>query len=188
MSKSDIQATVKRAEKRLNEALGELEEAASPLQRQILEMRLQACIFQYDICAQMASVISNDPAGFAKTVALNGMVLRLFEYDQVLNKQVVAPLLDLAEKRRISFEREALKQAYEKWQGEIRKIEQWSGVGDKAAGDGSPDISAQTMLLKQLDVGRVMSVTQAFLGFNVRLLKALNSVGEIIPAANRDPV
>ena len=181
MSEPDVQATVKRAEKRLNEALDELEEASSPLQRQILEMRLQACIFQYDICVQMASLIRNDPAGFAKAVALKGMVLRLFEYDQVLNRQVVAPLLDLAEKRRISFEREALKEAYEKWQGEIRKIEQWSGVMDRTAGDGAPDISTQVKLLKELDVGRAMGVTQAFLGFNVRLLKALDSTVEILP-------
>ena len=180
MSESDIQNTVKRAEDRLNEALSELEEAASPLQRQILEMRLQACIFQYEICAEMASLIGNAPAGFAASVAIKGLVLRLFEYDLVLNGCVVTPLLALAKERRISFDQEALQLACDRWQGMLRQIERWSGLRDQSAGDDAPDISVQVKLLKELNIDRVMNVTQAFLGFNLGLLKVLDGAGEIL--------
>lgn len=178
MSEPDIQATVKRAEDRLNAALGELEEAASPLQREILEMRLQACIFQYDVCAEMASLIRNAPTGFAASVAVRGLVFRLFEYDLILNRCVVAQLLALAKERKISFDQEAVQLACDRWAGALRQIEPWAG--NQAAADSAPDIATQVKLLKGLNIQRVINVTQAFLGFNLSLLKALNGVGEII--------
>lgn len=178
----DIQSTVKRAEDRLNSALSELEKASSSLQRQILEMQLQTCIFQYDICAEMASLIRNAPAGFAASVALKGLVLRLFEYDLVLNRHIVPRLLALAEDQQISVDRENVELAGDRWKGALRQIEQWAEAWNKAAGESDPDIRTQVKLLKELNIGRVMNVTEAFIGFNLRLLKTLGEAGKGIPA------
>jgi len=63
---SDIDEVVAAAEDRLNAAYAEYEEARDGIPIEFNAMRLQASIFQYDICVEMAGLLRNSPTGFAQ--------------------------------------------------------------------------------------------------------------------------
>jgi hypothetical protein len=63
------------AAERLNSAYAEFEEARNGIPIEFNEMRLQASIFQYDICAEMTGFLRNAPSGFARNVALKGLIV-----------------------------------------------------------------------------------------------------------------
>ncbi|MGY6216558.1 hypothetical protein ACW73L_15485 [Methylolobus aquaticus] len=173
----DLDASVRKAEKNLNDALRHFEAARGGLDQEFVELKLQACIFQYDVCAEMVSVIRNQPSGFASSVALKGLVLRLFEYDLVLNKHLIPRMLALAKKRGIPVGREDLRARRQKWKSELRQLQDWSSVRNQAAGHYCTDIQSQVSLLKCLNVDGVMTVTRAFLSFNMDILVMLRDAG-----------
>jgi hypothetical protein len=139
---------------------------------------LQATIFQYDICAEMVSFLRNKPTGFAASVAMNGLVLRLYEYDNLMNTTFIPRLLELAEVRGISFDKVTVKSAQAAWKADLVRLKRWSNFRNKVAGHYDKDLRAQVALLKEIDPAVVLSVTRAFLSFNVALLASLRDAGK----------
>ncbi len=173
----DLDAFVRTAEKNLNESLRHLEEVRDPITREFIELKLQACIFQYDVCAEMASVVRNQPTGFAVSVALKGLVLRLFEYDLALSKHLIPKMLSLAKVRGIAVDREDVREQRRKWKAELKVLQRWSDVRNEAAGHYGSDLQFQIDLLSSLSFDQVMLVTKAFLSFNMGLLVLLRDAG-----------
>jgi hypothetical protein len=169
---------VKRAEVNLNDSLYHFEHAHSSLAQEFVELKLQACIFQYDICAEMASVLRNQPTGFAMSVALKGLVLRMFEYDQVLNKRLIPRLLALAKARGVAIDGSSVKALRKEWKSELVQLGSWHEVRNQAAGHYGQDLVEQVALLKTLTLDSVMSVARGFLSFNMQLLVLLRDAGK----------
>lgn len=145
---------------------------------EFVELKLQATIFQYDVCAEMVSFVRNKPSGFAAAVALKGLVLRLYEYDDLLNSTFIPRLLELAEKRGIGFDKAKVKAARSNWKAELARVRRWSSFRNEVAGHYGKDFKSQVALLKSLDPGDVMAVTKAFLSFNLALLHGLAEAGK----------
>lgn len=177
MTNIDFDKLIKKAEQNLNDSLRHYEEAPTALALEFVELKLQGCIFQYDICAEMVAILRNNPKGFASSVALKGLVLRLFEYDQVLNKRLIPRLLKLAQNRGIEIDNSSIKDLRKKWASELTDLQAWHKVRNQAAGHYGIDIAKQVELLKTLNLDNVMSVTQAFLSFNMGLLVFLRDAG-----------
>jgi hypothetical protein len=173
----DIQHAVRKAEANLNRALAEYERTSELLELEFREIKLQACIFQFDICVEMAGIIQNRPTGFAASVALKDLVLRLYEYDQLLNKHLIARLLALAKARNILIDREFIRAQRRQWRSELSRPQQWSDVRNKAVGHYEKNLSLQVQLLKTLSVSEVFEVTQAFLQFNMGVLQLVRDAG-----------
>lgn len=174
----DFEEFIKRAEHNLNDSLRHFEEAPNAaLAQEFVELKLQACIFQYDICAEIVGVRRNNPEGFACSVALKGLVLRLFEYDQVLNKHLIPRLLKLAQTRGIPIDSSAIKDLQKKWKSELTELKAWHEVRNQAAGHYGQDIAKQVGLLKSLSLDGVMAVVGGFLNFNMGLLVILRDTG-----------
>ena len=168
---------VRKAAANLNEALADYESTSSSLALDFRELKLQICIFQFDICSEMASLVNNHLSGFASSVALKGLVLRLYEYDQILSKHLVARLLALASARGIAIDSSEIKIQRKRWRSELLRLRQWEDVRNEAAGHYGKNLGRQISLLKTLDRDEVMSVTQAFLQFNKAILNVLRSAG-----------
>jgi hypothetical protein len=145
--------------------------------REFVELKLQASIFQYDVCAEMVGFMRNKPVGFAAAVALKGLILRLYEYDQLINSSFLPRLLALARARRMPFGAPDVKMMRDPWKLELKRLRGWSAVRNQAAGHYGRNFGRQVALLKQLDPADVMKVTAAFLSFDFALLRALAAIG-----------
>lgn len=172
-------ATIHRkAARNLEDSLRHYEEAPGGLARDFVELKLQVTIFNYDVCAEMVSFMRNKPTGFAAAVALKGLVLRLYEYDDLMNKTFIPRLLGLAVSRGVPFDKATVKAARSNWKVELNRLKRWASFRNEVAGHYGKDLKAQVSLLKQLDPDEVMSVTRAFLSFNMALLVGLRDVGK----------
>ncbi|WP_152602795.1 hypothetical protein [Caballeronia sordidicola] len=172
----EIDDVLAAAEERLNSAYAEYEEARDGIPIEFNEMRLQATIFQYDICAEMTGLIRNAPLGFARNVALKGLVHSLFEYDLTLN-QLIPRLLDLMKARKLPIDQQDIKAQRKKWAVEFRRLRAWSGARNVATGHYSPELAKQVEALKGIDSAEVMEVCTAFLSFNMAILHILAEAG-----------
>lgn len=168
---------IKNAENNLNDSLRHFETAPTALVQEFVDLKLQSCIFQYDICAEMVGILRNKSEGFASSVALKGLVLRLFEYDQILNRRLIPRLLKLAKARGIEINELAIKDLRKKWKSEFIVLKSWHEVRNQAAGHYGQDIIKQVELLKSLTLDGVMTVAHAFLSFNMGLLVLLGDTG-----------
>ena len=174
---TDLQQVIRKAGDNLNRALAEYENTSSPLALEFYELKLQACIFQFDICAEMAGLINNQSTGFAASVALKGLVLRLYEYDQLINKHLVVRFLAIARTRGMDVDRQDIRLQRKQWRSELSRLQQWSDVRNEAAGHYGKNLSRQVQLLKELDINDVLAIAQAFLRFNMYMLKILRAAG-----------
>src|SRR5262249_48076783 len=136
----DLSAFLVKAQKNLNDSLRHFEDAPQGLEQLFVDLKLQACIFQYDICAEMAAIIRNRSQGFAECVALKGLVLRLFEYDLALKKHIIPRLLALAKERGVPVESSHVRELKRKWSNELQQLEAWAAVRNKAAGHYERDL------------------------------------------------
>ena len=183
MQRLNLTAFHRKAAKNLEDSLRHYEEAPNSLAEEFVELKLQACIFQYDICAEMIAFLRNKPTGFAAAVALKGLVHRMYEYDDLLNTTFIPRLLSLAEIRGIPFDRASAKQARILWKSELVRLKKWKDIRDETAGHYGKDMKRQVELLKQIDPGEVMKVAKAFLSFNMSLLVGLRAAGRGIASA-----
>ena len=178
MQSPSFAAVHRKAAKNLEDSLRHYEQAPAGLAKEFVELKLQATIFQYDVCAEMVGFMRNKPTGFAAAVALKGLVLRLYEYDNLINTMFIPRLLALAEQRGVPFDKASVKIARSGWKTELSKLKRWSTFRNQVAGHYSQDLKAQVALLKALDPNEVMAVTKAFLSFNMALLVGLRDAGK----------
>lgn len=173
----DIESALTAAHERLNSAYEEYKGCADELASEFHELRLQACIFQYDICVEMASIIRNEPSGFSLSVALKGIVHKLFEYYQTLNKHIIPKLLRLATARCVPDDRDEIRAERKNWQGELCKLEARSVARNNATGHYEPNMEKQVAAIRGIDQTEVMGVSIAFLSFNMAILRILAKAG-----------
>jgi len=174
----DLDRILSRAQDNMNGALVEYEALSSMLSLEVRELNLQACIFQYEICAEMAGLIRNRPVGFAISIALKGLVHRIYEYDQLLSKHLINRFLALAAVRSVPIDSADLKALRKQWKLELAKLKQWSDIRNETTGHYSKNIARQVALLKSINFSEVMSVAQAFLQFNMDILKIMKRAGD----------
>lgn len=173
----EIAEALRKAESNLNDALVQFENPSSDLAQEFHALKIQACIFQFDVCWEMSSFLMHRPTGFAAAVALKGLVLRLYEYDQLQNKQQIPWLIELAKERNVPWDTQHVREARDRCKEEFKQLRGWSSVRNKAAGHYASDIAHQVELLKNLQSKQVFGVAQAFLQFNMSLLETLRDAG-----------
>jgi hypothetical protein len=166
------------AERLLLKALADYERpATSTNASEFFQLRLQAAIFQYELCRQVVCLWHFEPAEFALKVALKDIVHKLYEYDQAVCRSVIGRVLRLSTARGIELDRKVFKEERASWRKELSQLQEWSSVRNAAGGHYDSDIRNQVQLLQGLDRETVMSVAFAFMNFNGRVIKALAAVG-----------
>ena len=178
MQQPNLEALHQNAASNLESALHHYEVASSDLEQEFVALKLQACIFQYDICSEMVGLLRNKPTGFSAAVALKGLILHLYEYDNLMNTTLIPRLIELAKSRGVSFDKGTVKDARAQWKLELNRLRQWSDIRNKVAGHYGKDFKAQITLLKKIDPDEVIDVTRAFISFNKTILEGLREVGQ----------
>jgi hypothetical protein len=173
---------VRRAEKNLNDAHRHFKSADNTLAREFIELKLQTCIYQYDVTIELAGVMRNRPEGFAAAVALKGLVLRLFEYDHAWNQYQFPRLKKLAEARNVVVDFDAIRKIKSTWKHELVELKSWHDVRNNAAGHYGADIVKQVEALESLTFDKVLTVFNGFSRFNMALMVILRDAGRGVGA------
>lgn len=174
---NDLEHILSRAQNNLNNALVEYEAKSATLALEFRELKLQACMFQYEICAEMAGLARNRPSGFATAVALKGLIHRLYEYDKLLHTQIIRRLLALAKARGVPVDGKMLKAQRRQWKHELLRLQQWSDIRNETTGHYGKSIARQVELLKGVSSAEVLAVAQAFLRYNMDILLVMKNAG-----------
>ncbi|WP_290606895.1 hypothetical protein [Janthinobacterium sp.] len=172
----DFKAVVAKAQKNLNDSYRHYKSGVYGLAQEFIEIKLQVCIFQYDVCVEMTNVLRNQPTGFAAGVALKGLVLRIFEFDLILRGSLLPRLLALAKERDIDLGDNVIRLKRD-WKLELRQLQGWHHVRNHAAGHYDLDLQKQVTALEELSVDKVFGVSNGFLSFAQGLFKILRDAG-----------
>lgn len=181
----ELELAVQKAERNLNKVHAEFAGRGSSLAIEFCELKLQASIFQYDICVAMATVLRNNPQGFAESVSLKPLVHHLYEYDQLLTETLIPRFLKIAKERNIPVVGAQVQELKREWKKELTALRGWTNVRNKAAGHYDKDTALQVQMLRTLNADNVFSVAQGFLSFNMAWLKLLRDAGK---AGEGEPV
>lgn len=101
----DTQAMYRTAHEQLNAAYAVYSKSVAPgLAHEFDSIKLQTCIFQYEMCEELVAFVNNNPSGFARSVSLKGLVHKLFEYN-LLSSHLLRRVTALASARRPSLRR-----------------------------------------------------------------------------------
>jgi hypothetical protein len=170
---------LKDAERILETSLADFRSSTvGSLAREFFELRLQATIFQYDICYEFSAQWHAEPQGFAQKVALKNLVHKLYEYDVAVAERITRRILSLAEERGLSVDRDLVRSERRKWRKELAQLRQWSSLRNQASAHYGKDVGEQVTLIARLEHDEVFSVAKAFLAFNNFVCKLLANVGQ----------
>lgn len=172
-----LEESLEKSERTLNKAYRDFIESRSTIYRDIFEVRLQFCIFQFDMLREMVSVHRTKSTGFSESVALKGIVHRLFEYDILVRTSLRPRLLKLAQTREIEVDIAALKELDVQTKPALKALRKWSDVRNKAAGHYDADLDLQVNLICSLKFAEVMDVVFGFIKYNMALLIILRDAG-----------
>jgi hypothetical protein len=166
------------AEQRLEQALSEYETTQrSAAAAEFYELRLQAAIFNYDVCRTIAGLLRDEPKGFALKVCLRDLVHKLYEYDQSLSERLVKRILDLAQVRGVDLKDADIRAERAKWKQHLSKLQSWASLRNQTAAHYGKNIPEQVRLIGSLEREDVLAVARAFLSFNVAVLRELARIG-----------
>lgn len=174
-----LDLAVQKAEHNLNVAHAELEQHGSSLAMEFRELKLQATIFQYDICVAMATVLRNNSQGFAESVSLKPLVHHLYEYHQLMNDTLIPRFLKIAKDREVPVLATQIQELKRAWKQELVTLRGWNDVRNKAAGHYDRNTALQVQVLRKLNVDNVLSVARGFISFNIAWLKLLRDAGKM---------
>ncbi|XYJ09089.1 hypothetical protein ACSUZJ_17045 [Telluria sp. B2] len=139
---------------------------------------LQTFIFQYDVWNEIANIARSTATGFAAKVALKGLVLRVYEYDQLCLKHLMPELLNHADERGIILDKQLSKKLASTWADEFKELRRiYPEIRNQAAAHYGRDLTAQVSALEKLDRDRVLAVASAFLQHNRGWIMALRDAG-----------
>lgn len=167
------------AAKNVDNALRHYEEATDPVARELSVLKLQACIFQFDISSEMVSYLNNKAqgvSGFVESLALKGLVLRLFEYEQVIETVFIPRIRDAAADSGHPIGDDVIKAERAKFMPAKRKLHGLKTFRDACAGHYGKDLDGQVAAAKALSPDEVMSVAKEVLLFNMQLLMMLSAI------------
>jgi len=170
--------SLKKSEKNLNDAYQRFHQNKSSSDNEFFEIKLQCCIFQFDLCREMVSVYQQQHTGFAGSASLKGLVHKLFEYEALVKNHLRGRLLELAARRNIQVDREALAELDAHSKPALKALRKWNSVRNKAAGHYDSDLRLQVELIESLRYDQVFDTACAFVQYNMGLLFILRDAGQ----------
>lgn len=153
-----------------------LSSAGSP-EQEFYELRLQAAMFQYDLCYEFAALWRAEPKDFALKVALRNLVHKLYEYDTALASRIIKRIQVLAGKRHIDIDGASIRAEKKKWRVELSQLRRWEELRNQTSAHYGKDIERQVSLIDALNRDQVMVVSRAFINFNNFICRLLANVG-----------
>lgn len=166
-----------RRERALNEIYERFRNPKSTLGPFFLHTGIQIRIFQYETTVELGSIIRNRPEGFAKAVAVKGLIHKIVEFNLHLEKTIQPNMLKVAKERGFDFDEGDKNELRRKWRSTFQEIRKWKRLRDKATGHYDPDLNEVVELLERLDVVKVSDVFDEFSDYTRALLDRFIEAG-----------
>lgn len=172
-----FRTSLKKCEVSLNLAYKRFEEGQDSMDRDFYAIKLQCCIFQFDLNRELLSVLTNRCEGLAEAVALKGLVHKLFEYESLMRTSLRHRIMGLASSRGIVVNKAALDELDAQSKPALKQLRKWVHVRNKAAGHYDSDIGLQVEMIRSLKHDEVIDIALDFIKYNMGLLIILRDTG-----------
>lgn len=142
----------------------------------ILAIELQITMFQYELVREFELLFAHEAQGFARAVAIKGLIHRLVEFDKHLRDVIIPEMLKYAEGHGImDFERK-VRDLQRDERPNLAVIRSWQDIRNKATGHYDRDLQMVVELLEAVDPEKTRDVTEGFMIFMLKLLMLLRVV------------
>jgi hypothetical protein len=128
------------------------------------------------MCVELVAFAGNNPSGFARSVALKGVVHKLYEYN-LLSDHLLRRVASLAKARDVQVSDEGFKAERRDCRAQFKRLRSWSSVRNAATGHYDKNTAIQVESLASIDPKEVMHVFAAFIQCNMSFLRMLAKVG-----------
>ena len=169
---STLGQAVKRQHDLLNEVFALYEHPAdNGISPEIRADCLMAAMFLFEYAVEFANIRRNGCIGFAGKVALKGLIHKLIEYDRNLYPNRIKKMISHMESRGASISFQQFIEGRKKWGAYLHKLNLWTDLRNKVTGHSDPDTALQVRLIEEIDHREVMEVAEAYLHFNLEVLR-----------------
>lgn len=160
----------KRAEGALNDAYRSFRDPESKLDRFVHNAQIQIRIFQYEAKCELAEILRNEPIGFAKVVAIKGLLHKIVEFNKHVHDALIPAMLEFSAKKGMEFTEDSAREVCKTWRPTLKVIRGWETIRNKATGHYDPDVERVVTLLENVDVEEVRRIHDEFTEFNLDLI------------------
>jgi hypothetical protein len=181
-SKEKIEEALNNAEKILNQTYQEYcsELFSSEGHRKFWLLKMQAALFQFEMCSGMDELMKIQSPSFARKAVLKDLIHKVFEYKKSLKGHYIKKLDELAENKNLDSERVLLSEVSKKYRIAIKNIEQYKPLRNAATGHYDPDIQKQLSYIEDIKEDEALELISNFLIYNKEVLKLLRDIGKRI--------
>lgn len=166
------------AERILNKAHEDYHTSSQTAERQEFNaLKLQAAIFQFELCSQMKQFLESTYPSFARKVNLKDFIHKIYEYDKTFRGSHINRISALAHKRGLPALVTKLQEASRTWRKDLRKIASFKNIRNKTAGHYDPNIAEQVQFIDSIEEDDAFTAFLAFLAFNKLVLEILRDIG-----------
>ena len=178
MASKPAEQVLKDAEDVLERAHREYQNPAnSELAQEFYELRLQAAIFNYDVCRDIVGLVVIPSSGLAENMVLKSIIHKLYEFEAALSGQITKRIIDLAEKRCIGDVKAEIKCRKKAIREHLNKLARWKDLRNSATGHYGADIGEQIGHIASLNRAAVEEVAYEFIAYDLFLNKLLRDIG-----------
>ncbi|KVM89425.1 hypothetical protein [Burkholderia stagnalis] len=170
-----------KSERGLNDMYARFRDPESKVGSFFRNVGIQIRIFQYETNNELGSIIRNQPEGFAKAVAVKGLIHKVVEFNKHLNEVIQPDMLKMAVERDMQFGEEDKRDLRRRWRATFKEIDKWKRLRDKTTGHYDPDLEEVVSLLETIDVEQVGQVYFEFVEYAKALLDRFREAGRRPP-------
>ncbi|WP_186040555.1 hypothetical protein [Burkholderia gladioli] len=171
-----IWRSFKSAESSLNAAY-KVFKVGKALDQFFLNMLMQTRTFQFELVLQMTILEGIAPTGFARAVAMKGLIHLVVEYRKHLDTASIPTMLKYAASRGIPFEEVDVRALRARYRPTFKEIDGWEKIRNKATGHYDGDVELVVQLMESVDYEAVIKIVRSFMTFNVELITLLRKSG-----------
>ncbi|WP_186169586.1 hypothetical protein [Burkholderia gladioli] len=166
-----------RRERSLNEMYVRFRNPSSTLGTFFLNTGIQVRIFQYEATVELGSLLRNRPEGFAKAVAVKGLIHKIVEFNLHLEETMQPNMLKIARERGFDFDEKDKNELRRRWRSTFKEIRKWQKIRNKATGHYDADLAEVVELLECIDVEKVKEVFNEFVNYAKALMDRFIAAG-----------
>ncbi|WP_367189671.1 hypothetical protein [Burkholderia sp. Ed8] len=176
LADASIRRSFKTAENNLNAAYAVFK-GQGELDQFFLNMLIQTRMFQFELAIQMNVLEANAPQGFARAVAMKGLIHLVVEYRKHLDAASIPTMYKYTASRGIPFDEADVRALRARCRPTFKEIDRWEKIRNKATGHFDGDVELVVQLMEGVDHGVVIETVQSFLVFNMELVGMLRRSG-----------
>jgi len=178
-TKDKIEQAKNNAEKILNQTYDEYssQRFLSDEHREFCLLKMQAALFQFEMCSGMDELIKIQSSSFTRKAVLKGLIHKVFEYKKTLQGHYIKKLNELAESKSLDSERVLLSEISKKYRIAIKNIEQYKPLRNAATGHYDPDIQKQISHIEDIKEDEALALVTNFLIYIMEVSELLRNIG-----------